>query len=77
MLFRSAIMEASIFLGHRLGLEVVAEGVETDEQQALLQEMRCDLLQGFYYHRPMDAELAARLLRADKSALSPTGKMSH
>ncbi|MCJ8288006.1 EAL domain-containing protein [Halomonas sp.] len=72
-----AIMEASIFLGHRLGLEVVAEGVETDEQQALLQEMRCDLLQGFYYHRPMDADLAARLLRADKSVLLPTGKMSH
>ncbi|MCA0976714.1 EAL domain-containing protein [Halomonas denitrificans] len=69
-----AIMEASIFLGHRLGLEVIAEGVETAEQEALLQEMRCDLLQGYYYHRPTDAASIARLLRAGPLGLS--GKTS-
>ncbi|MDZ7787189.1 MAG: EAL domain-containing protein [Halofilum sp. (in: g-proteobacteria)] len=50
-----AIVEASIFIGHRLGLEVVAEGVENREQLALIQEMRCDLAQGFYLFRPMPA----------------------
>jgi len=50
-----AIVEASIFIGHRLGLEVVAEGVENREQLALIQELRCDLAQGFYLFRPMPA----------------------
>ncbi|MEX1080502.1 MAG: EAL domain-containing protein [Halofilum sp. (in: g-proteobacteria)] len=48
-----AIMEASIFIGHRLGLEVVAEGVENREQLTLIQEMRCDLAQGFYFFHPL------------------------
>ncbi|WP_163559149.1 GGDEF domain-containing phosphodiesterase [Halomonas sp. NO4] len=57
-----AIMEAAIFIGHRLGLEVVAEGVENAEQLTLLREMRCDLIQGFYFYRPMPAEAIERLL---------------
>lgn len=57
-----AIMEAAIFIGHRLGLEVVAEGVENREQLALVQEMRCDLVQGFYFFRPMPAPEMERIL---------------
>ncbi|MEQ6917235.1 putative bifunctional diguanylate cyclase/phosphodiesterase [Halomonas aquatica] len=57
-----AIMEAAIFIGHRLGLEVVAEGVENREQLTLVQEMRCDLVQGFYFFRPMPAEEVERIL---------------
>ncbi|XKE43956.1 EAL domain-containing protein [Halomonas organivorans] len=57
-----AIMEAAIFIGHRLGLEVVAEGVETAEQLALLREMRCDLVQGYLFHPAMPAEDVDRLL---------------
>ncbi|MBF7053149.1 EAL domain-containing protein [Halomonas sp. KAO] len=48
-----AIMEATVFIGHRLGLEVVAEGVEDLEQLTLIREMRCDLVQGFYFFAPM------------------------
>ncbi|MFG6158284.1 putative bifunctional diguanylate cyclase/phosphodiesterase [Halomonas sp. 1390] len=57
-----AIMEAAVFIGHRLGLEVVAEGVENREQLALIQEMRCDLVQGFYFFRPMPAADIERIL---------------
>lgn len=42
-----------IRVGHALGLEVVAEGVETEAQAAFLRDIGCDLLQGFYFARPM------------------------
>ncbi|MDX1465077.1 MAG: EAL domain-containing protein [Halomonas sp.] len=57
-----AIMEAAVFIGHRLGLEVVAEGVENREQLTLIREMRCDLVQGFYFFRPMPAADIERTL---------------
>ncbi len=57
-----AIMEGAIFIGHRLGLEVVAEGVENAEQLTLLREMHCDLVQGFFFYRPMPANEIDRLL---------------
>ncbi len=57
-----AIMEATVFIGHRLGLEVVAEGVENREQLELVREMRCDLVQGFYFFHPMAAAEIERLL---------------
>lgn len=50
-----ALVQAIITLGHALGLEVVAEGVETREQAELLGSMGCDLLQGFLFARPMPA----------------------
>ncbi|MHB1353900.1 MAG: EAL domain-containing protein [Thiobacillus sp.] len=52
----AAIAEASISLGHKLGLEVVAEGVETAEQLAFLRTHECDLIQGFYFSRPLPAD---------------------
>ncbi len=57
-----AIMEGAIFIGHRLGLEVVAEGVENAEQLSLLRDMHCDLVQGFFFFRPMPAHEIERLL---------------
>ncbi|QTF91342.1 bifunctional diguanylate cyclase/phosphodiesterase, partial [Halomonas sp. BM-2019] len=57
-----AIMEAAVFIGHRLGLEVVAEGVENREQLELIREMGVDLVQGFYFFRPMAAAQIERLL---------------
>jgi len=42
---------------------VVAEGVETVEQESLLQSMGCDFVQGFYYAKPLDVgELKEKLL---------------
>ncbi len=57
-----AIMEAAIFIGHRLGLEVVAEGVESREQLALIRELNCDLVQGFYFFPPTPASDLERIL---------------
>lgn len=48
-----ALMTCMVQVGHALGLEVVAEGVETGEQVAFLQQIGCDVLQGFYFSRPM------------------------
>jgi diguanylate cyclase (GGDEF)-like protein/PAS domain S-box-containing protein len=51
-----AISKAIISMGKTLGLTVVAEGVETASQLAFLREYHCDQIQGFYYHRPCNAE---------------------
>ena len=49
-------------LGHSLGLKVIAEGVETDEQRQILETMECDEGQGYYWSRPMPAGMfAARI----------------
>jgi diguanylate cyclase (GGDEF)-like protein/PAS domain S-box-containing protein len=48
----AAIICAVIAMGHALGLTVVAEGVERDEQMTFLSEHRCDLIQGYLFSRP-------------------------
>lgn len=55
-----AIVKAVIDLAHALGLQVVAEGVETEGQAAVLRGKRCDKLQGFLFARPMPAEELTR-----------------
>ncbi|MGE6598667.1 putative bifunctional diguanylate cyclase/phosphodiesterase [Bacillus proteolyticus] len=48
------IVKSVIEIAHSLNLLVVAEGVETVEQESLLQSMGCDFVQGFYYAKPLD-----------------------
>jgi EAL domain-containing protein (putative c-di-GMP-specific phosphodiesterase class I) len=49
-------------LAHNLGLQVVAEGTETQEHITLLQELSCEMAQGYFFSRPADAEAMAKLL---------------
>jgi EAL domain-containing protein (putative c-di-GMP-specific phosphodiesterase class I) len=51
-----AIVRSTIELGHRLGLTVVAEGVEDRLTLELLAELGCDQAQGYYLSRPLPAE---------------------
>jgi diguanylate cyclase (GGDEF)-like protein len=55
-----AIVKAVIELAHALGLEVVAEGVETEGQASVLRSRRCDKLQGYFFARPMPAQELTR-----------------
>jgi EAL domain-containing protein (putative c-di-GMP-specific phosphodiesterase class I) len=56
------IVEASISLGHKLGLAVVAEGVETRAQLDFLRAQGCDAAQGYYFSRPVPASEIPALL---------------
>jgi diguanylate cyclase (GGDEF)-like protein/PAS domain S-box-containing protein len=58
----ASIVEAVISLGHKLGLRVVAEGVETEEQLDFLREHDCDEAQGFLFSRPVAPEVFAEQL---------------
>jgi EAL domain-containing protein (putative c-di-GMP-specific phosphodiesterase class I) len=52
-----AVVDAVIRLSHALGLRVVAEGVETRGQSEILLKMNCDELQGFFFAKPMPADM--------------------
>lgn len=58
----TAIVGMVIELAHTLGMEVIAEGVESEPQATLLKEMSCDLGQGFYFSKPLPPEAAAKFL---------------
>ncbi|MBV7534190.1 bifunctional diguanylate cyclase/phosphodiesterase [Duganella sp. sic0402] len=59
---QGAIVQATIGLGHSLGLTVIAEGVESEAQRALLANWRCNEIQGYYYSRPLPAASALDFL---------------
>ncbi len=59
-----ALAEAIVVMAHKLGLKVVAEGVETMEQCDYLSAVDCDYAQGFFYARPMPADEFEKLLRS-------------
>ena len=64
----AAIVRSVIDLAHNLKLATVAEGVETEEQAALLRRASCDRIQGYVVSRPLPAAEATRLLRDDRRA---------
>jgi diguanylate cyclase (GGDEF)-like protein/PAS domain S-box-containing protein len=63
----AAIVDAIIQLSHTLGTKVVAEGVETVKQLALLRSRLCDRVQGYVHSRPLPADQMTRLLERRKA----------
>jgi diguanylate cyclase (GGDEF)-like protein/PAS domain S-box-containing protein len=62
-----AIASAVIAAAHGLGAKVIAEGVETAAQSAVLTALKCDAVQGFLFARPMSAKQFGELLRAESA----------
>ena len=62
-----AIVSSIISLAHGFDLKVVAEGVETAEQQKLLQLLRCDQMQGYLFSKPIAKDELENLLRSERS----------
>jgi diguanylate cyclase (GGDEF)-like protein/PAS domain S-box-containing protein len=57
-----ALCEAIIVMAHKLGLKVIAEGVETEQQREMLVQAGCDYAQGFLFSRPLPADELEKLL---------------
>ena len=63
-----ALSEAIIVMAHKLGLKVIAEGVETEAQCGLLSAAGCDYAQGYLFSKPVPAEEFELLLSHKPSA---------
>lgn len=65
------VLETIVSLGHRLGMHVTAEGIETAEQAKMLGDLKCDQFQGFYFGKPMGREkVAITLLRSTADTMA-------
>ena len=58
----ASIVTAIIYLGRELGMQIVAEGVETEQEATMLESMHCDKAQGYYFSRPLPPTGVATLL---------------
>ncbi len=63
---KSVVAQAMITLARDLGIRVIAEGVETQEQSEMLKDLKCEQVQGYLYSHPVDAHAAASLLDGKK-----------
>lgn len=69
----AAIVSAMTSLAHDLGMAIVAEGVENDEQRLMLRTIGCDTLQGYHLGRPVSATEIAQRFTAEPAARSIAG----
>lgn len=63
-----AIVKAILMLANALNMQVVAEGIETEQQKDLLLKMGCEYGQGYWFGRPVTAEVATQMLLDQQSA---------
>jgi EAL domain-containing protein (putative c-di-GMP-specific phosphodiesterase class I) len=67
------IVKAILELAHSLRMGVITEGVETEQQLSILRRLDCNLIQGFLFSKPVDADAAAWLYRETREF----GSLSH
>ena len=58
----AALCESMVLLAHKLGIKVIAEGVETQEQCDWLASIGCDYAQGYLYYRPMTVDAFEKIV---------------
>lgn len=63
----ATLVRTIITMAHGLGMKVIAEGVELEEQLDFLRRHQCEEIQGYYFSQPLDAEKFEQLLRSGKS----------
>lgn len=64
----AAIVQTIITLSHSLGMSVVAEGVETESQKAILRALGCEYGQGYFFSKPIDSKTATELLQSQTNS---------
>lgn len=62
-----ALVDAIVSIGHSLNMSVIAEGVETEAQLLVLNELGCDEIQGYLFSRPLLADQFTHLLQESVS----------
>ena len=65
------LVKSIINLGNSLGIDVLAEGVETEEQLNLLNNYNCKYIQGFYFSKPLNKINLLKLLNKEKNTSHP------
>jgi EAL domain-containing protein (putative c-di-GMP-specific phosphodiesterase class I) len=71
------LVRAIVALAHNLGMDVVAEGVETEAQLAQLEAIGCEYAQGFFFSKPVDAVTAEALIDAEPWRVHGTRALAH
>ncbi|MNC59854.1 Oxygen sensor protein DosP [compost metagenome] len=61
-----SLAKAIVLIGRKMGLKVVAEGVETEQQMKYVKRAKCDMIQGYYISKPLSEEDTIKLIRSKK-----------
>lgn len=69
------IIRTVVALAWNLGMDTVAEGIETKKQMYQLKSLKCEYGQGYFFSRPLDAEAASALIIAEREYFSRTGEV--
>jgi EAL domain-containing protein (putative c-di-GMP-specific phosphodiesterase class I) len=64
-----AVVASIIDMAHRLGMKVIAESVENEEQLKQLGDMKCDEAQGYFFSRPVNPARISELLRQQEGQI--------